>query len=458
MRIGSTLKIARRALARNLTRAFLTMLGIIIGVSAVIAMMEIGQGSSSTIQRTIASMGANNLMIQPGQAASGGISFGGGSQMTLTPDDYEAVAKDCPAIRAAAPTTRGPRGQVVYGNQNWVPGNITGTTPSYLDVRDWGVEPEGRMFTDREVKSQSKVCVIGQTIRTQLFAGESPLEKEIRIQGVPFKVVGVLTRKGASMMGSDQDDVILAPWTTMKQRVSNQSSAATSGGGGSTSTGTTGNAVGQPYPQSKPQLYPAISETQAANQPLPVRFNYIDNIMAAAASTPEIPDAIEQIKGLLREKHRLRADEPDDFNVRDMTEMSNSLKETTEVMTQLLLFVAAISLIVGGVGIMNIMLVSVTERTREIGLRMAVGARAHEILQQFLVEAVVLCLAGGAIGVMLGRGASLLVTRYKHWPTESSPAAVIAALAVSATVGIVFGWYPAWKASRLDPIEALRYE
>ncbi len=458
MRLRSTLKIARRALGRNVMRAFLTMLGIIIGVAAVIAMMEIGQGSSATIQRTIASMGANNLMVQPGQAASGGISFGAGSQMTLTPEDCEAVAKDCPAVRAAAPTVRGPRGQVVYGNKNWVPASITGTTPAYLEVRDWAVEPDGRMFTDREVKGGSKVCVIGQTLVTQLFEGQSPLEKELRIQNVPFKVVGVLKKKGANMMGMDQDDVILGPWTTMKFRVSNQSSSATSGGGGGSSSTTTATSPGQVYPQSKVALYPAISDTQAANQPMPVRFNFIDSIMAAAASAPEIPVAIEQINTVLRERHRLRPEEPEDFNVRDMTEMSNTLASTTQVMTRLLLCVALISLVVGGVGIMNIMLVSVTERTREIGLRMAVGARAKEILQQFLVEAVVLCLAGGAVGMLLGRGSSALVTYFLHWPTETSWVAVVASLVVSASVGIVFGYYPAWKASRLDPIEALRYE
>jgi ABC-type antimicrobial peptide transport system permease subunit len=456
VKISTTFKIAIRALRRNVMRAMLTMLGIIIGVSAVIAMMEIGQGSSKAIQQRLASMGANNLMIQPGQAASGGVTWGAGSAMTLTPDDSEAIAAQCSAVRVAAPTVRSRNQPVVYGNRNWVPNNIVGTTPGYLEVRDWEGLADGEMFTDRDVRNANKVCVLGQTLIRELFDGESPVGKEIRVKNVTFKVVGALRRKGANMMGFDQDDILLAPWTTIKYRLSNESTAINQPAAGSSSA--TPNTLSQLYPQTSIQMYPEISETQQMDNPMPVRFTNIDSIMLSARSGPEIPVAIEQITQLLRERHRLQPDEPDDFNIRNMTEMSDALVSTTQMMTRLLLFVASISLLVGGVGIMNIMLVSVTERTREIGLRMAVGARARDILQQFLVEAIVLCLSGGVAGILIGRGISLVLRKFQNWPTETSVAAIVASVCVSASVGIIFGYYPAWKASRLDPIEALRYE
>ena len=449
-----TLKTAFRALRRNMMRAFLTTLGIVIGVGAVIAMMEIGHGSSTAIQKTVASMGANSMMVFPGTATSSGVSFGGGSTMTLTPQDAEAIARECPAVRAIAPIVRA-RTQIVYGNKNWVPQNMQGTTPAYLDVREWPLV-EGEPFTDRDVRNASRVCLLGLTLVRELFDGESPVGKEIRVNNVGFKVVGVLGPKGANTWGSDQDDTLIAPWTTIKYRVSgqrmesgNQSAAAA---GGSTQQQT--NTLSKLYPGTGPQLYPPA----APNSTLAVRFQNIDQLMASAVSTDQMPDAVAQITELLRERHRLREGEPDDFVVRDMSEMTQALSSTSTMMTNLLLCVAAISLMVGGVGIMNIMLVSVTERTREIGLRMSVGARARDILRQFLAESVVLCLAGGAAGILLGWGASWLVTFLLNWPTESSPGAVIAAVVVSATVGVVFGYYPAWKASRLDPIEALRYE
>jgi ABC-type antimicrobial peptide transport system permease subunit len=453
-----TFKTAINALLRNKTRAILTTLGIIIGVAAVIAMMEIGNGSSAAIQKTIASMGANNLMIMPGQAASGGVSFGGGSTMTLTPQDADAIASQCPAVRNVAPVVRA-RTQVIYGNRNWVPMNIYGTTPEFLNVRDWNTMSDGDMFGERDVRNGSKVCVIGQTLVRELFDNQSPVGKELRIQNVAFKVVGVLAAKGANMMGMDQDDIVVAPWTTIKFRVSGKSvqnvnqSAATP-----TDTTDQVNSLSNLYPGTENNLYPEQSPTQAADTPLPVRFTNVDQIYVAANSGPEIPNAIDQIQQLLRERHHLRPGEADDFNIRDMTEMTNALTSTTTMMTNLLLCVALISLVVGGVGIMNIMLVSVTERTREIGLRMAVGARAADILRQFLVEAVVLCLAGGALGIVVGRGSSYLVSALLKWPTQTSLGAMAAAVIVSATVGIIFGYYPAWKASRLDPIEALRYE
>jgi len=456
MKIYRTARTAMRALRRNPMRAMLTTLGIVIGVGAVIAMMEIGAGSSEAIQKTIATMGANVLLVVPGTAATGGVSFGAGSVTTLTPQDGEAILRDSPAVRNIAPIVRA-RTQVVYGNRNWVPQQMQGTTQAFLDIRDWADLAEGEAFTERDVLNANKVCLIGQTLVRELFQGESPIGKEIRVKNVSFRVVGVLRAKGANMMGSDQDDILLTPWTTLKYRVTgstltnvNQSAAS--------ATSSSVNTLNKLYPSQAPQLYPLQSETQAANTPLPVRFANIDQLLAAARSSEEIPAAIEQITEVLRERHRIRPDEPDDFNIRDMTEMTNTLTSTTRLMTNLLLCVAMISLVVGGVGIMNIMLVSVTERTREIGLRMAVGARARDILRQFLVEAVVLCMVGGSAGILLGHGGSRLVELLLRWPVATSPAAIAAAVIVSASVGIIFGFYPAWKASRLDPIDALRYE
>jgi ABC-type antimicrobial peptide transport system permease subunit len=459
VKLRRTVVTAMRALRRNVLRAVLTTLGIVIGVAAVIAMMELGKGSSSAIEKTIASMGANNLLVQPGTAASGGVSFGSGSILTLTPDDGEAILRECPAVKSAAPVVRA-RAQVIRGSRNWVPLYIYGTTPAFGEVRDWLPLAQGEFFSDRDVRNASKVCVLGATLERQLFPGESPIGEEVRVQNVPLRVVGVLAAKGANMMGFDQDDLLLAPWTTIKFRVAgsslqntNQSAAAAA----ASSTADTVNSLSQLYPGAA-SLYPLPSAQQTADTPLPVRFTNVDQITVAATSGEEVPAAIAQITDLLRERHRIRPGEPDDFNVRDMTEMTRALSSTTELMTQLLLSVALISLVVGGVGIMNIMLVSVTERTREIGLRMAVGARAGDILRQFLVEAIVLCLLGGGIGIALGRASSWLVTHFFHWPTLLAPSAIVAAVAVSATVGVAFGFYPAWKASRLDPIEALRYE
>ncbi|MEN6484356.1 MAG: ABC transporter permease [Syntrophobacteraceae bacterium] len=459
MRMRRMLHTALSGLRRNVLRAALTTLGIIIGVAAVIAMMEIGRGSSTAIQRTIASMGADNLVVLPGTASSGGVSFGAGSTMTLTPQDSDAILAECPAVRASAPIVRA-RTQVVYGNRNWVPSFMSGTTPAYLDVREWALT-EGEPFSERDVRNASKVCIIGQRLARELFEGESPIGKEVRVRNVAFKVIGVLSSKGANMMGMDQDDILLAPWTTIKYRVTGSSlqnvnqSAATSS---SSSASDTVNTLNQIYPSSSTSLYPQQSAIQAADTPLPVRFTNVDQILTASRSTDDSSNAVQQITQLLRERHRLQPDEPEDFNIRDMTEMTRALSSTATMMTKLLLAVALISLVVGGVGIMNIMLVSVTERTREIGLRMAVGARGRNILQQFLLESVVLCFCGGVAGILAGRGISLLVSTLLQWPTELSLDAVVAAFVVSAGVGIIFGYYPAWKASRLDPIIALRYE
>ncbi|OGR03718.1 MAG: hypothetical protein A2520_03795 [Deltaproteobacteria bacterium RIFOXYD12_FULL_53_23] len=456
MMIYATARTAFKALRRNPMRAMLTTLGIVIGVGAVIAMMEIGAGSSSALKKTIASMGANVLIIRPGTASSGGVSFGAGSTTTLTPADSQAILRECPAINNAVPMVRA-RAQVVYGNRNWVPNAIYGATPAYLEVQDWTILAEGEPFGDRDVLNGNRVCLLGQTIVRELFEGLSPVGREIRIKNISFKVVGVLSQKGANMMGFDQDDVILAPWTTIKYRVSG-TTLATANQSSDTAGSSAVNTLSNIYPASQLSLYPERSAVQQADNPMPVRFANIDQIMAAAISSEEIPVAIAQISGVLRERHRIRTGESDDFNIRNMSELTKTLSTTTALMTNLLLAVAMISLLVGGVGIMNIMLVSVTERTREIGLRMAVGARGRDILRQFLVEAVVLCLTGGAMGIVLGHGGSLLVRALLDWPVETSPAAIATAVLVSAGVGIIFGFYPAWKASRLDPIEALRYE
>jgi len=437
-------------------RAALTTLGIIIGVGAVIAMMEIGSGSSATIQKNIASMGANVLLVMPGTAATGGVSFGAGSVKTLTPQDCETIIRECPAVRYAAPIVRA-RTQVVYGNKNWVPTSMLGTTMAFLDIRGWKNLDRGDGFTARDIRNGNKVCLLGQTGVRELFGGRSPIGKEIRVNNVTFRVVGVLESKGANMVGMDQDDILLAPWTTIKYRVTGSSLESTNQSAGGTS-GSSVNTLSNLYPGEQPSLYPEKSEAQTVNHPMPVRFANIDQVLISAESTEEIPAAIKQITELLRERHHIRPGKPDDFDVRDMTEMTKTLSSTTTLMTNLLLCVAMISLVVGGVGIMNIMLVSVTERTREIGLRMAVGARGREIMRQFLTEAVVLSLLGGTIGIAVGRGVSLLVRLLLRWPTELSVGAIIAAVGVSMSVGVIFGYYPAWRASRLDPIEALRYE
>jgi ABC-type antimicrobial peptide transport system permease subunit len=458
--LSRLLCLSLHSLRRHPLRSALTTLGIVIGIAAVIAMVEIGQGSATAVEKTIANMGANMILVQPGSSSPGGVRQGAGSVLTLTDQDAEAIAEECPSAGAVAPYVRA-RCQVVHGDRNWVPIYLYGTTPSYLDVRDWQDLDDGEAFTDDDVRHASRVCLLGQTLVRELFGGESPVGQEVRLQNVSFKVIGVLGRKGANMMGIDQDDILLAPWTTIKYRVANTSlQEANQSVANPVASAEHVNTLNQLYPNvsGTTGLYPLFAPNEVADTPQPLRLGNVDRILVGARTAEDMPEAMRQIAELLRQRHHLAPDEPDDFTVRDTTEMTRALASTSYRMTGLLLAVALISLAVGGVGIMNIMLVSVTERTREIGLRMAVGARGRDILRQFLTEAVVLCALGGALGVLGGRGAALLVQALLHWPTEPSLWAMAAALGVSAAVGLVFGYYPAWKASRLDPIAALRYE
>ncbi len=404
-----TFLVALSALRRNKLRAALTMLGIIIGVAAVIAMVSIGQGASAAVQAQIRSLGTNLLMVIPGATTAAGVRSGWGGVSTLTVSDARAIERECSAV-AAVTYLRRQVVQVVHAEQNWST-VAQGTTVSFPVVREWGIA-RGRFFTEREEEAAARVAVLGQTVVDQLFgAGQDPLGATIRIRNVPFEVIGVLEAKGQTTWGQDQDDVVIVPFSTGERR---------------------------------------LFGTQL--------FNFVDMIFASARSTAHIPEAAQEIRALLRERHRIPAGEDDDFTVRSLDDMARASESASRVMTNLLFAVASISLIVGGIGIMNILLVSVTERTREIGLRMAVGAKARHILLQFLMEAIVLSVIGGCAGIVVGLIASVLVSSLGGWPTLLSPLAIVGALAFSAAVGIFFGYYPAWKASRLEPIAALRYE
>jgi ABC-type antimicrobial peptide transport system permease subunit len=451
-----TLRMALHAQRRHKVRSALTCLGVVIGVAAVVAMMEIGQGSSYVMQQAIASIGANVLNVDPSDAVKAGVSSGSGGRVTLVPADADAIRRECGGVLWVAPALD-VKAQVVYGNRNWFPHEIKGTTPDYLRVRNWTNMAEGEMFTDADVQSYAPVCVIGQTVLRELFGDVSPVGKEIRVKNVAMKVVGVLSAKGANMMGRDQDDYVLAPWTTVKYRLTGTRDA-TAPSVLPSSTDRPVNTIKQVYPSQQLQVYPQRSAVQAADVLMMARFTDLDDIYMSVNSPLEVPQVIRQIRDLLRARHRLAEDAPDDFRIRDLTEISETMASTGRQMTSLLLWVALIALVVGGVGIMNIMLTCVKERTREIGVRMAVGARSKDVLMQFLAEAVILCLFGGIGGIVVGHVVSVVISSSLGWPTMTSPAAMAAAFGVSACVGVVFGYYPAWTASRLDPIEALRYE
>jgi putative ABC transport system permease protein len=405
---AQTLRVALRALNRNKMRSFLTALGIIIGVGAVIAMVSIGEGAKRGIESRFAAMGTNLLFVSPGSQNQRGIHGGWGSMTTLKEDDALAIARECPAVLYVSPSVSA-RAQTVYGNKNWNT-SISGTGERYPEVRNWEVE-FGSYFDEAMVKSAAKVCVLGADVKTNLFENEDPIGKVVRIKKIPFKVLGVLKKRGESGGFGSRDDMITIPYTTAMRRLQG--------------------------------------------------IDYIQSCDVRAVSSEALNDAVIQIQDLLRNRHRIAPGAEDDFTVRNMSEIAETAAEATQMMTVLLGSIASISLLVGGIGIMNIMLVSVTERIREIGLRMAVGAREIDILLQFLTEAIVLSLMGGLLGIAFGMGASKLIKKIKMFSafnTVVSLESVLLAFFFAAAIGIFFGFYPARKASRLDPIEALRYE
>ena len=405
MRYFVILKAAFRALRRNKLRTALTMLGIIIGVGAVIAMVGIGNGAKAQVQARIAALGQNVIMVFSGSVNRGGVFTGFGGAGTLTVEDALAMGKDVPGVTAVSPEVRS-GAQIMAGNNNWQT-SIMGESVDYLIIRQWDIA-DGVMFSDSDVRSAAKVCILGKTTADKLFPDDDPVGKTIRIKNVPMKVLGVLKAKGASMMGSDQDDTVIVPYTTGMKRFAG--------------------------------------------------VTMLRSINVQAASAEQMAEVQNAIAELLRQRHRIQPGRDDDFMMRNQQEIAEAMSATTEVMTALLAAIASVSLLVGGIGIMNIMLVSVTERTREIGIRMAVGARGRDILLQFLIEAVALSSTGGLLGIGMGIGGARLITMIKQWPTLISPDSVIIAFAFSAAVGVFFGFYPARKASQLDPIDALRYE
>lgn len=399
-------KIALRALANNKLRAFLTMLGIIIGVASVIAMLAIGQGSKKSIQQQISEMGSNMIMIHPGAEMRGGVRQDPSAMQTLKLENYEKLSEECTYLSGISPNVSS-SGQLVAGANNY-PSSVSGVSMDYLTIRQLTVE-QGEMFTENDIRTAAKVCVIGKTIVDNLFPdGSDPIGKVIRCNQIPFRVIGVLKSKGYNSMGMDQDDVVLAPYSTVMKRL--------------------------------------LAQT------------YLSGIFASALTEEMTEEAVDEITTILRREHKLKETDADDFTIRTQQELSSILNTTTDLMTTLLACIAGISLVVGGIGIMNIMYVSVTERTREIGLRMSVGARGVDILSQFLIEAILISITGGLIGVIIGCGASFMIKAIAHWPVFIQPWSVLLSFLVCTVTGVFFGWYPAKKAADLDPIDALRYE
>ena len=406
MHFGNLIKISFRALNNNKLRAFLTMLGIIIGVASVITMLAIGQGSKISIQNQISEMGENMIMLRPGTGMMGGVRQSSSDMQTLKMEDYKAIKDQVSYISEISPSVNS-SGQFIFGPNNY-PSSITGVNADYLDIRKLDID-EGTIFDDQQIKAAAKVCVIGQTIISNLFPnGEDPVGQVIRFNKIPFTVIGTLKAKGYNSMGQDQDDIVLAPYTTVQERI--------------------------------------------------LAITYIQGIYASATTEGVTQKAIAQMTSILRANHKLKADADDDFNIRSQEELSSMMTSTSDMMTILLACIAGISLFVGGIGIMNIMYVSVKERTREIGLRMSIGAKGKDILAQFLIEAVLISFTGGIIGVVLGIGASLIVKYAVSWPISIQLYTVFLSFLVCSITGIFFGWYPAKNASELDPIEALRYE
>ncbi|MBF0548351.1 MAG: ABC transporter permease [Candidatus Riflebacteria bacterium] len=405
MSIFSVIKLALISLARNKTRSILTALGIIIGVSSVITMVGLGQGAYWSVQDQISKLGTSLLMVMPGSSSQGGFHGGAGSLTTLTDDDTESVSRDCPSAKYAGSAVF-TAGQAVFSGQNWST-RIRGVSENYLDIRNWNLE-EGEFFSESDVRTGAKICVLGKTVVDNLFGNINPVGKRIRIKKIPFEVVGVLEPRGQTGMGEDQDDTVLAPFPTIQQRI--------------------------------------------------MGITNINLMLVSAISDEAVNDAKDEITDTLRRKHKLSETDDDDFTIMTQADISQAAGATLGIMALLLGCVASVSLLVGGIGIMNIMLVSVTERTREIGIRMAIGAKSRDILIQFLIEAMTLSGTGGLIGIALGVGATHILTTLTEWPTMVSLPAIAGSFLFSAFVGIFFGLYPAWKASKLDPIEALRFE
>lgn len=406
MNLANLFKIAVRALVNNKLRGFLTMLGIIIGVASVITMLAIGQGSKKSIQAEISEMGSNMIMIQPGGDMRGGVRQSADNMETLKLKDYEDIVNETRYVSAVSPSVNS-SGQAIYGANN-TPTSVYGISPGYMEIRRYKVQ-DGEMFTEQDINTAAKVCLVGKTVVDNLFPnGENPIGKIIRFQKLPFRIVGVLESKGYNSMGMDQDDLILAPYTTIQKKI--------------------------------------------------LAITHLQGITCSALKEEYTEQAIDEITEILRRNHKLKDSDDDDFTIRSQQELSSMLTSTTDMMTVLLAAVAGISLVVGGIGIMNIMYVSVTERTREIGLRMSIGAKGIDILAQFLIESVLISVTGGLIGVFLGVGSSLLVNIVAHFPIYIQPWSVLLSFIVCTATGIFFGWYPAKKAALLDPIEAIRYE
>ncbi len=407
MNLLMIIRVAFRALQRNKMRAALTMLGIIIGVSAVVAMVSIGQGAQAAVAAQIDSIGTNLLFVSAGAQNVGGVRSGTGDTgtNTLTVEDLEAIKREVPSVSMVTPTVNS-RGQLVSGNLNWNT-SIQGVSEQYPEVRKWMVQ-SGEFFTESDVRTAARVLVVGQTIADNLFAGGDPIGQTVRVQNLPFRVIGVMVRKGQDQQGRDQDDIAFTPYTTVQKKI-----------------------LGSPR----------------------LQIAYVSAVSPDATYTAQ-----QQITELLRQRHKLNPNDPDDFTVRNMTDIAQAANETNSTMTMLLACIAGVSLLVGGIGIMNIMLVSVTERTREIGIRMAIGARSSAVKSQFLIESIVLSLMGGTVGILLGVGVSLAIPRMLGWPTLISTMAIVGSVVFSIAVGVFFGYYPARKAAALDPIDALRYE
>ncbi len=405
MNFLNLLKIAWKAILLNKTRAMLTMLGIIIGVASVIAMLAIGEGSKESIKKNISSMGANLITVRPGAGMMGGVRSDPSAMQTLTLADYNALKKQVKLIKNISPLVNG-SGQSIAGSNNW-PTSIYGVSPEYLKIRDWGVE-EGSMFTEDEVETYGKVAVIGKTVQKNLFPNENPIGKMIRFKNIPFKVIGVLKEKGENTFGQDQDDIIIAPYTAVQKRILAQA--------------------------------------------------YLQSIVASSLNEENSEAAVNEIKAVMENQHKIKPEEDNDFNVSSQQELISTFSSTSEMLTVLLVAIASISLIVGGIGIMNIMYVSVKERTKEIGLRMAIGAKGNDILMQFLIESVLISITGGVLGVIIGLVATFCVQQFAGWPVSITMVSIVISFAVCTITGVFFGWYPARKAAQADPINALRYE